>query len=101
AECFAGGMMSLDNYAGDYITKGGYSARFRVIGTRLCLQLMDRSFIPLQPVGEAVFGVPFCVDFGVRFELRSNAVAGGILLMGNAEREFQRVKDRAGSPSNN
>lgn len=85
--------MTLHDYTGDYITVGGDPARFRVIGTRLCLQLTDRSFIPLDSIGDAEFGVPFCVDFGVRFDVGSEEIEGGVLLMGGEAREFRRESD--------
>lgn len=91
--------MTLDHYTGDYVTAGGYTARFRVIGSRLCLQLTDHSYIPLHPVGEAEFGVPFCVDFGVRFDPGTDEVEGGVLIMGDEAREFRREPGPQGQPS--
>jgi hypothetical protein len=85
-----GERMSLHHFTGDYVTAGGYTARFRVVGRRLCLQLTDRSFIPLDSVGDAEFGVPFCVDFGVRFDVGSDEVESGVLLMGGEARGFRR-----------
>jgi hypothetical protein len=83
-------VQHLVPFTGDYATSDGHTARFRVIGGHLSIQLADAGFFPLRQVSDARFGVSFCVDFMVHFDTHDGHVPGGTLVMGRARMPLRR-----------
>lgn len=80
----------LAPFTGDYATSDGHTARFRVIGGHLSIQLADAGFFPLRQMSDARFGVSFCVDFMVHFDTHDGDVPGGMLVMGRERMPLRR-----------